>query len=256
MKQNKFDLVMDYIDENIKKDTEEIKRGILNLIGINSTTFGKYFTVLTEDTLGSYIRSRRLYYAAKELQSAPEKSICDIALDYGYSEQSAFTRAFTTKFGFSPGDLRQKNVYHFIANDKYLYEDFNPQAPESRSDHIWREFERTGWMGGDDLAFIESVEAGQREFGFDIDTSYTIADLAERLDVPVFALMRACFNLIAEVQSDPHYIPKKAMAAMSLGLHCEEDLDEICEYYACEYYELNSHMVCEWIRTQGEEILK
>ena len=78
MKQNKFDLVMDYIDENIKKDTEEIKRGILNLIGINSTTFGKYFAVLTEDTLGSYIRSRRLYYAAKELQSDRNKSICDI----------------------------------------------------------------------------------------------------------------------------------------------------------------------------------
>mgnify|MGYP006967381989 CR=1 FL=1 len=40
-------------------------------------------------------------------------------------------------------------------------------------------------IGGDDLDFIESVEAGQKEFGFDIDTSYAIADLAERLDVPV-----------------------------------------------------------------------
>ena len=253
MKQNKFDLVMDYIDENIKKDTEEIKRGILNLIGINSTTFGKYFTVLTEDTLGSYIRSRRLYYAAKELQSAPEKSICDIALDYGYSEQSAFTRAFTTKFGFSPGDLRQKNVYHFIENDKYMYEDFNPQVPESRSDHIWRQFERTGMIGGEDLAFIESVEAGQKEFGFDIDTSYTIADLAERLDVPVFALMRACFNLVADIQSDPDYVPLQVLTAMRLGLRSEEDLEEICEHYACKYYELNSFMVREYLRTHGEQ---
>lgn len=67
MKQNKFDLVMDYIDENIQKDTETIKRGIINLIGINSNSFGQYFTVLTGDTLGSYIRSRRLYYAAKAL---------------------------------------------------------------------------------------------------------------------------------------------------------------------------------------------
>ena len=256
MKQNKFDLVMDYIDENIKKDTEEIKRGILNLIGINSATFGTHFNVLTGDTLGSYIRSRRLYYAAQELQCDRNKSICDIALDYGYSEQSAFTRAFTSKFSFSPGDLRQKNVFYFIENDKYFYEDFNSKESKSRSDHIWRQFERTGMIGGDDLEFIESVEAGQKEFGFDIDTSYSIADLAERLDVPVVALMRSCFELMAEVQSDPHYIPQKTMAAMSLGLHCEEDLDEICEYYACEYYELNSHMVCEWIRKQGEDVLK
>ena len=243
MKQNKFDLVMDYIDENIQKDTETIKNGIINLIGINSATFGKYFTVLTGDTLGSYIRSRRLYYAAKALQHETNKTICEIAGDFGYSEQSAFTRAFTTKFGFSPGDLRQKNVHYFIENDKYLYEDFNPQAPESRSDHIWRQFERTGMIGGDDLVFIESVEAGQKEFGFDIDTSYTIADLAERLDVPVFALMEACFDLVTDVKSDPDYIPRQVMAAMSLGIRSDEDLEKICEHYACKYYELNEYMV-------------
>ena len=111
MKQNKFDLVMDYIDENIRKDTETIKHGIINLIGINSNSFGQYFTVLTGDTLGGYIRSRRLYYAAKELKGYPQKAICDIALDYGYSDQSSFTRAFTTKYGFSPSELRKDNIY-------------------------------------------------------------------------------------------------------------------------------------------------
>ena len=246
MKQNKFDLVMDYIDENIQQDTETIKSEIINLIGINSTTFGKYFTVLTGDTLGSYIRSRRLYFAATALQRELDKSICEIAVDFGYSEQSAFTRAFTTKFGFSPGDLRQKNVFYFLENNKYLFEDFNPRAPESRSDYIWRQFERTGMIGGDDLDFIESVEAGQKEFGFDIDTSYAIADLAERLDVPVFALMESCFHLVAEIKSDPHYIPNQVMAAMSLGIHSEEDLDKICGHYACKYYELNEYMVKQY----------
>ena len=33
MKQNKFDLVMDYIDANISQDVETIKKGIFNLIG-------------------------------------------------------------------------------------------------------------------------------------------------------------------------------------------------------------------------------
>ena len=35
MKQNKFDLVMDYIDANISQDVETIKKGIFNLIGYN-----------------------------------------------------------------------------------------------------------------------------------------------------------------------------------------------------------------------------
>lgn len=252
MKQNKFDIVMDYIDENIQQDTETIKSGIINLIDINSATFGKYFTVLTGDTLGSYIRSRRLYYAAKALQNEPEKSICDIALDYGYSEQSAFTRAFTTKFGFSPGDLRQKNVYHFIDNNKYHFEDFNESAEETRSDYIWRQIERTGFLDGPNLDFLDSIEQGRKEFGFTVDTSYAIADLSEKLEVPVYALMRACFDLVSELKSEPNYLTNAQFAAIEIGLYSDEDLKKICEHYACKYYELNRFMVREYYRTQSE----
>ena len=45
MKQNKFDIVMDYIDANILQDVETIKKGIYTLIGYNSLTFGKCFSV-------------------------------------------------------------------------------------------------------------------------------------------------------------------------------------------------------------------
>lgn len=250
MKQNKFDLVMDYIDENIQRDTETIKGGIINLIGINGNSFGQYFSVLTGDTLGSYIRSRRLYYAARELQSNPQKSICDIALDYGYSDQSAFTRAFTTKYSFSPSELRQKNVFHLLENNKYQYEDFDTKTADSRSSRVWREFERTGFMSGSNLEFIESVEEGRKEFGFDIDTCYAIADLSERLEIPVSALMSACFDVVAEVKSDPHYLANGEMAAIDLGIRSYEDLEKICEHYACKYYELNSFMVEAYYNTR------
>lgn len=246
MEQSKFDLVMDYIDENVQSDTETIKRGIINLIGINSHSFGQYFSVLTGDTLGAYIRSRRLYYAATELQSNSGKPIIDIAMDYGYSDQSAFTRAFSTKYGFPPSDLRQKNIYHFLKNDKYRYEDFDSRTTTSRSSFVWRQFERTGYLNGLNLDFIDSVEEGRKEFGFDIDTSYSIADLAERLDVPVFNLMEACFHLVAETKSEPAYISNRVMAAIDLGIRSENDLQKICEHYSCKYYELNTFMVKEY----------
>ena len=235
MKQSKFDLVMDYIDENINRDTETIKRGIIDLIGINSNTFGQFFSVLTGDKLGSYIRNRRLYYAAMELQNNSEKTIFDIALDYGYSDQSAFTRAFTTRFGFHPSDLRQKNVFYFLKNDKYRYEDFDTQKTNSRSNYIWRQFERTGYLDGINLHFIDNVEESCKKFGFDVDTGYAIADLAERLDVPVFALMEACFNLVEETKSEPDYFSNRIMAAIDLGIRSDSDLQKMCDYYSCEY---------------------
>lgn len=245
MKQSKFDIVMDYIDENIKNDTEAIKRGIINLIGINSNTFGQFFTVLTGDTLGSYIRNRRLYFAAMDLLRQPKMTISDIALEYGYSDQSAFTRAVSGKYKMSPNEIRTSWEVD-IPNEKYLYSDFDPNPLDSRSDHMWREFERTGFLSGGDLDFIDRVEAGHKEFGFDINTCYLIADLAERLEIPVTALMSSCFDVVTEVKSDPAYISNKEMAAIDLGICSHEELDKICEHYACQYYELNSFMVKEY----------
>ena len=249
MKQNKFDLVMDYIDENIQQDTETIKSGIINLIGINSNTFGHYFNVLTGDTLGGYIRNRRLYYAASALQLELEKSICEIALEYGYSEQSAFTRAITSRYGMSPSEFRQKNVIHFIENEKYHFSDFRTPEEETRSDYIWKLVERTGCLSGPNLTFIDDIDKGREEFGFDVDTSYAIADLSERLEVPVYTLMRTCFDLVAELKSEPDYLTNAQFAALQMGIHSDEDLEKICEHYSCKYYELNRYMVVQYYKS-------
>lgn len=104
-------------------------------------------------------------------------------------------------------------MFHFIENNKFSYEGFDTQAMDSSSSQIRREFERTDFMC---IEFIESVEEGNKEFGFDIDTCYAIADPSERLEVPVFALMRACFELVAEIQPTPNYLE---LAAIKLGIH-------------------------------------
>ena len=81
MKQHKFDIIMDYIDENIKSDTETIKKGIYNLYGITSKSFGEVLKFFTGDTLGLYIHKRKLYYAAIDLQVEKEKEIMDILIN-------------------------------------------------------------------------------------------------------------------------------------------------------------------------------
>ena len=112
MKQNKFDLVMDYIDASILHDVETIKKGIYSLIGYNSLTFGNCFSVLTGQTLFHYINGRKMYFAAQSLRNDIDRSIADIALEYGYSEQSAFSRAFKLYCQVTPLEVRKgKGVF-------------------------------------------------------------------------------------------------------------------------------------------------
>jgi hypothetical protein len=180
-----------------------------------------------------------------DLLRKPKMTISDIALEYGYSDQSAFTRAVSGKYKMSPNEIRTSLEVN-IPNEKYLYTDFDPNPSNMRSDLMWREFERTGFLSGCDLDFIDSVEEGHKEFGFDMDTCYLIADLAERLEVPVSAMMGACFDLVVDVKSDPQYISNKEMTVIDLRIASREDLEKICEHYACQYYELNRYMVEEY----------
>ena len=245
MKQSKFDIVMDYIDESINLDPDTIKSGILNLIGINSERFGHFFNVLTGDTLGNYIRNRRLYFAVNDLRKRHDKSISDIAYDYGYSDQSAFTRAITTKYNMSPLEIRFSRGTE-IQNEKYHFSDFDPNASDMRTDRIWREFDRTGYLSPYDLDYLEEIQRGHREYHFDIDTCYAIADLAERLEIPVTALMDSCFELATEIKSAPDYVDPRTETVVQLGLASEEELDAICSHYNCKHYELTMGMVIEY----------
>lgn len=55
--------------------------------------------------------------------------------------------------------------------------------------------------------------------------------------------MRACADLVSEIHSDTNYLANDELAAIHLGIHSYEDLQKICEHYACKYYELNGFMV-------------
>ena len=252
MDKHKFDLVMDYIDENINRDNNAIKAGIYEMIGMSGNTFENYFHVLTNNKLGAYIRSRRLYFAAKDLEETPQKSICNIALDCGYSDQSAFTRAFTAEFDMSPGELRKPNTLVFYTNNKYRLEDFDACAKDSTVRNILRQFERIGIIGDPGLSILESIKRGHEEFGFSIDTCYAIADLAERLGISVDAMMQGCFDVVAEVKSASDRIPDDMYAVMDLGIRSMEDLYKICAHYACTYDELNSFMVKAYYRSKDK----
>ncbi len=54
-----------------------------------------------------YLRHRKLAFALKEVRDS-EKSLLDIAFDYGFSSHEAFTRAFKGVYGVAPSEYRNK----------------------------------------------------------------------------------------------------------------------------------------------------
>ena len=68
--------------------------------------FQRMFLILTDMTVGDYIRRRRLTLAAQELMSTDCK-IIDLAYKYGYETPEAFAKAFRKQHGVSPSDARR-----------------------------------------------------------------------------------------------------------------------------------------------------
>lgn len=71
--------------------------------------FHRIFQAVTGETIGGYVRKRRLSRAADELVYS-ERGIIDIAFDYQFESQEAFSRAFKKFFGLTPYRFRKERL--------------------------------------------------------------------------------------------------------------------------------------------------
>lgn len=60
------------------------------------------------ESLGRYIRERKLLLAARDLRDTDQR-VYDICLKYGFDSQQTFTRIFTRTFNQPPGAYRKEN---------------------------------------------------------------------------------------------------------------------------------------------------
>lgn len=64
--------------------------------------FHRLFSAWMGETLGDYLRRRRVEIAAMRLAAQPRTRILNVALAVGFGSPEAFTRAFKSRFGCSP----------------------------------------------------------------------------------------------------------------------------------------------------------
>jgi len=79
----------------------------------------RQFTAILGESIGSYIKKRRLADASKKLLYTDLK-IIDIAIEYGFDSPEAFSRAFKAIYKVSPQSYRQNRLDIFIGGKERL----------------------------------------------------------------------------------------------------------------------------------------
>ncbi|MDL2229086.1 AraC family transcriptional regulator [Treponema sp. OttesenSCG-928-L16] len=106
-----------YIEEHLGEDikVEEVAREA----GYSYYHLTRQFSAILGESLGSYIKKRRLADAAKKLIYSDRKVI-DIALENGFDSPEAFSRAFKAVYKASPLEYRHNRFDTFISGKERL----------------------------------------------------------------------------------------------------------------------------------------
>ncbi|GAA0893717.1 AraC family transcriptional regulator [Fulvivirga kasyanovii] len=121
-----------FIEDNLKHELS------VDLIA-EQACFSKYyfirvFMAVTGDTVGEYVRKRRITRSAEDLIST-DKSILAIAMDYQFESQEAFTRSFKSVYRITPAKYRKRG-FHQLA---YRKNELSDSKIEHLNKYITRE---------------------------------------------------------------------------------------------------------------------
>lgn len=99
---------INYIETNLYEDIG--LKDVADEVGYSYYHMTRLFAATINESVGSYIKKRRLYEASKRLLYTEDKVI-DIAVDIGFDSSEAFSRAFKLLYGHNPSQYRKNGVH-------------------------------------------------------------------------------------------------------------------------------------------------
>jgi AraC family transcriptional regulator len=100
--------VLEYIDRQLDQELE--LAALAKVANFSSFHFHRLFTAWMGETLGDYVRRRRLETSALRLVAQPRLTVTQVAFSVGFGSSEAFARAFKVRFGFTPSTWRESQV--------------------------------------------------------------------------------------------------------------------------------------------------
>ncbi|MHA7943718.1 AraC family transcriptional regulator [Formosa sp. 3Alg 14/1] len=103
---NRINRVFEYIDSNLESDLS--LNAIAEIAFFSPYHFHRIFKFITQETLNEYVTRRRIEKSASDLL---HKNITttEIAHQYGFSDNSSFSKAFKKYYGISPTGFIKEN---------------------------------------------------------------------------------------------------------------------------------------------------
>src|ERR1700736_5545932 len=92
--------VLEHIDRELDQPLE--LEALAAVANFSSFHFHRLFTAWMGETLGDYVRRRRLEVGALRLVAQPRLGVLQVALSVGFGSTEAFARAFKSRFGVPP----------------------------------------------------------------------------------------------------------------------------------------------------------
>lgn len=106
--------VLAYIDRHLDGPLD--LQTLAEVAHFSSFHFHRLFAAWMGETLGEYLRRRRIEIAAVRLVAQPRVPVLQVALSVGFGSAEAFSRAFKTRFGASPSAWREREMHGREAN--------------------------------------------------------------------------------------------------------------------------------------------
>lgn len=102
-----IDTIVEWIDDNLNQPLriDDIARHA----GYSKWHLQRLFMQYKGESLGRYVRERKLKLAARDLRDTDQK-VYDICLKYGFDSQQTFTRIFTRTFNLPQALIVKKSM--------------------------------------------------------------------------------------------------------------------------------------------------
>lgn len=97
------------IDRCIRQDADVTLSTLAREYGYSEFHLSRKFREVSGMSFRDYLRCRRLAFALKDVRDT-EKGLLEIAMDYGFSSNEAFTRAFREAYGVTPSRYRANPI--------------------------------------------------------------------------------------------------------------------------------------------------
>lgn len=114
---NRMHKVLEYIDQNLDQALD--LNTLAEVAHFSAFHFHRLFSAWMGETIGDYLRRRRVELAAMRLAAQPRSKILNVALSVGFGSAEAFSRAFKQRFACSPTAWRTQQYAQRHTNSNF-----------------------------------------------------------------------------------------------------------------------------------------